>query len=80
MKFCSHIHSYSSTFYVGTGIFVLSGHAAANYAGPSIIISFIIAGIAALLSALSLAEMSARMPSSGSAYTYVYVGELLILF
>ncbi len=56
---------------------MLSGQAAAQYAGPSIIISFIIAGIAALLSALSLSEMSAMMSSSGSAYTYTYVGESL---
>jgi hypothetical protein len=64
----------------GTGIFVLSGQAAADYAGPSIIISFIIAGIVALLSALSLSEMSSLMSSSGSAYIYAYVGKLLILF
>lgn len=55
---------------------MLSGVGAAKYAGPSIIISYIIAGIVALLSALSLAEMSALMPSCGSTYTYVYVGEL----
>jgi len=61
---------------LGTGIYVLSGQAAAEYAGPSIIISFIISGIAALLSALSMAEMSTLMSSSGSAYTYTYVGEL----
>ncbi len=65
-------------YFLGTGIFVLSGQAAAQYAGPSIIISFIIAGIAALLPALSMAEMSSMMSSSGSAYTYTYVGELLI--
>ena len=78
MKFHFDIHPYSTTFYVGTGIFVLSGEAAANYAGPSVIISFIIAGIAALLSALSLSEMSAMMSSSGSAYTYTYVSKFLI--
>ena len=57
---------------------MLSGQAAAQYAGPSIIISFIITGIAAILSALSMSEMSVMMASSGSAYTYTYVGELLI--
>jgi len=57
----------------------LSGQAAAQYTGPSIIISFIIAGIAALLSALSMSEMSTLMPSSGSAYTYTYVGKLMTL-
>jgi APA family basic amino acid/polyamine antiporter len=67
-------------YYLGTGIFVLSGQAAAQYAGPSIIISFIIAGIVAFLAALSMSEMSSLMPSAGSAYTYAYVGKLLILF
>jgi amino acid transporter len=66
-------------FFLGTGIFVLSGQAAAEYAGPSIIISFILAGIVALLSALSMSEMSSVMSSSGSAYTYTYVGKLMIL-
>ena len=73
-------HLKAFIYFLGTGIFVLSGQAAAQYAGPSIIISFIIAGIAALLSALSMAEMSSSMASSGSAYTYTYVGELLIFF
>ncbi len=66
-------------FFLGTGIFVLSGQAAAEYAGPSIIISFILAGIVALLSALSMSEMSSLMSSSGSAYSYAYVGKLMIL-
>ncbi len=66
-------------YFLGTGIFVLSGQAAAAYAGPSIIISFIIAGIVALLSALSMSEMSSIMSSSGSAYTYAYIGKLLFL-
>jgi len=66
-------------YFSGTGIYVLSGQAAAQYTGPSIIISFIIAGIAALLSALSMSEMSTLMPSSGSAYTYTYVGKLMTL-
>jgi len=68
-----HIKPY--IYCLGSGIFVLSGQAAAQYAGPSIIISFIIAGILALLSALSMSEMSSLMSSSGSAYTYTYVGE-----
>ncbi len=74
------IIQYLQTFVycLGTGIFVLSGHAAEQYAGPAIIISFIIAGIVTLLSALSMSEMSSMMASSGSAYTYIYVGELLI--
>ena len=57
----------------------MSGQAAAEYAGPSIILSFIISGIVALLSALSLAEMASMMPSAGSAYTYTYVGKLRVL-
>jgi len=73
-------HFESVSLFLGTGIFVLSGQAAAEYAGPSIIISFIITGIAALLSALSMAEMSTLMSSCGSAYTYTYVGEFLIFF
>jgi len=72
------LKKYSSTF-LGTGIFVSSGQAAAQYAGPSIIISFILAGIVALLSALSYSEMASMMPSSGSAYTYTYVGQSFIL-
>ncbi len=67
-------------FFPGAGIFVLSGQAAARFAGPSVIISFIFSGIVALLSALSFAEMAAMMPLSGAAYTYTYAGELLILF
>ncbi|CAF4020374.1 unnamed protein product, partial [Rotaria sordida] len=67
---------------IGAGIFVLSGQAAANYSGPSIIISFVIAGVIALLSSLSFSELGAMMPSSGSVYTYTYValGEYLAWF
>jgi APA family basic amino acid/polyamine antiporter len=63
---------------IGTGIFVLTGHAAARNAGPAISISFIIAGCAAGLSGLCYAEMAAMMPIAGSAYTYAYaaIGEL----
>ncbi len=66
-------------YFSGTGIYVLSGQAAGEYAGPSIIISFILAGIVALVSAFSMSEMSSLMPSSGSAYTYTYVGKPVIL-
>ncbi|CAF0990597.1 unnamed protein product [Didymodactylos carnosus] len=64
---------------IGTGIFVLSGKSAALFAGPSIIISFIIAGIVAGLAALSYSEMASMVPLSGSAYTYCYatMGEFL---
>ena len=67
-------------FVSGAGIFDLSGQAAATYAGPSVIISFIITGIVALLCALSFSELAAMMSSSGAAYTYTYAGQLLIVF
>ncbi|CAF4397599.1 unnamed protein product, partial [Adineta steineri] len=64
---------------IGTGIFVLSGEAAAKYAGPAIIVSFILAAIVAGLAAFSYAEMSSMVPISGSAYSYTYatMGEYL---
>lgn len=63
---------------IGTGIFVLTGVAAANYAGPAVTISFIISGIAAGLSALCYAELASAVPVAGSAYTYTYatIGEI----
>src|SRR6185503_5005896 len=57
---------------IGAGIFVLTGQAAANYAGPAIVFSFILAGIACALAGLCYAEFSAMIPISGSAYTYGY--------
>jgi APA family basic amino acid/polyamine antiporter len=64
---------------VGTGIFVLTGHAAATSAGPGIVISFVIAGIVSALAALCYAELASTVPVSGSAYTYVYatLGEFI---
>jgi APA family basic amino acid/polyamine antiporter len=63
---------------IGAGIFVLTGQAAAQYAGPAIILSFVISGIACAFSALCYAEMAAMIPVAGSAYTYTYatLGEL----
>lgn len=58
---------------MGTGIFVLTGIAAAKYAGPALAISFVISGIAAVLAALVYAEMASAVPMAGSAYTYSYV-------
>ncbi|GEL60684.1 amino acid permease [Acetobacter orientalis] len=58
---------------IGAGIYVMTGTAAANYAGPSILLSFIIAGLACLFTALSYGELASAMPVSGSAYTYAYV-------
>ncbi|WP_424359399.1 amino acid permease [Methanocella sp. MCL-LM] len=58
---------------IGTGIFVLTGIAAARYAGPGITISFIIAGIACIFTALAYAELAAAVPASGTVYAYSYV-------
>jgi APA family basic amino acid/polyamine antiporter len=57
---------------IGTGIFVLTGTAAANHAGPALSLSFIVAGIGCTLAALCYAEFAAMIPVSGSAYSYSY--------
>jgi APA family basic amino acid/polyamine antiporter len=57
---------------IGTGIFVLTGVASATRAGPSLTISFVVAGIVSALAALCYAEVSSKVPISGSAYTYTY--------
>jgi APA family basic amino acid/polyamine antiporter len=57
---------------IGAGIFVLTGHAAAQYAGPAIVYSFILAGIACAFAGLCYAEFASMIPISGSAYTYGY--------
>jgi basic amino acid/polyamine antiporter, APA family len=64
---------------IGTGIFVLTGVAAAQHAGPALVLSFIVAGFACVLSALCYSEFASTIPVSGSAYAYSYVafGELL---
>src|SRR5436853_3384551 len=64
---------------VGTGIFVLTGVAAAKYAGPGLILSFIVAGIVSGLAAICYAEFASTVPIAGSAYTYSYatLGELI---
>lgn len=58
---------------VGAGIFVLTGTVVKDVAGPGTVLSYLLAGIAALLSALCYAEFGARVPKAGSAYTYTYV-------
>lgn len=64
---------------VGAGIFVITGTAAAQYAGPAIMLSFIIAGLACLSTAFCYAELASMMPVAGSSYTYAYatLGELV---
>ena len=58
---------------IGAGIYVMTGSAAANYAGPAVLLSFLVAGLACLFTALSYGELASVMPVSGSAYTYAYV-------
>jgi APA family basic amino acid/polyamine antiporter len=64
---------------IGTGIFVLTGVASAKYTGPSLTVSFIIAGIVSAFAALCYSEVASRIPIAGSAYTFAYasLGELI---
>ena len=64
---------------IGAGIFVLTGQAAAQHAGPAIVISYLLAGFVCALAALCYAELSAMIPVAGSAYTYAYatLGEFI---
>jgi APA family basic amino acid/polyamine antiporter len=57
---------------IGAGIFVLTGTAAAQYAGPAVVFSFIASGIACLFAGLCYAEFASMIPIAGSAYTYAY--------
>jgi basic amino acid/polyamine antiporter, APA family len=57
---------------IGAGIFVITGHAAASYAGPGVVFSFAIAGLGCLFAGLCYAEFAAMIPVAGSAYTYTY--------
>src|ERR671930_2501277 len=63
---------------IGTGIFVLTGTAASQNAGPALVISTVIAAVACAFAGLCYAELAAMIPVAGSAYTYAYatVGEL----
>src|SRR5580700_2611076 len=63
---------------IGTGIFVLTGIAAHDKAGPALILSFVLAGVACIFSALCYSEFASMVPIAGSAYTYAYatLGEL----
>ena len=57
---------------IGAGIFVLTGLAAKEYAGPSLILSFVLSGLACIFVALCYAEFASMVPLAGSAYTYSY--------
>jgi basic amino acid/polyamine antiporter, APA family len=63
---------------IGTGIFILTGQAAHDKAGPALILSFVVAGLACVFAALCYAEFASMAPVAGSAYTYAYatLGEL----
>src|SRR6516225_10071729 len=64
---------------IGAGIFVLTGSAAALYAGPAIMISYILAGLGCVFAGLCYAEFASMIPIAGSAYTYGYatLGEIV---
>jgi APA family basic amino acid/polyamine antiporter len=64
---------------IGAGIFVLTGTAAAQYAGPGIVISFIVSGLGCLFAGLCYSEFASMIPVAGSAYTYAYatLGEFI---
>src|SRR5882757_711265 len=64
---------------IGAGIFVITGQAAAQFAGPAIVFSFVLAGIACAFAGLCYAEFASMIPVAGSAYTYSYatLGELV---
>lgn len=67
---------------IGGGIFVITGQAAANHAGPAIMLSFVLAAICCAFCAMAYAEFASMVPVSGSAYTYTYAtfGELAAWF
>ncbi len=73
-----HLTSLGVGAIIGTGIFVLTGVAAHDKAGPALILSFVLAGVACIFAALCYSEFASMVPIAGSAYTYAYatLGEL----
>ena len=59
---------------IGSGLFVITGVAAAEHAGPGLVLSFLIAGIACGCAALCYGELASCMPASGGSYTFIYTG------
>src|SRR3954464_4958893 len=74
-----HLIAFGIGVVIGTGIFTLTGVEAKNAAGPAVVVSFVIAGVVAVLAALCYAELAASVPTAGSAYSYAYAtaGELI---
>ena len=64
---------------IGAGIFVLTGHAAAENAGPAITLSYVLGAVVCGLSGLCYAELASAIPTAGSSYTYAYatLGEIV---
>src|SRR5579872_7126535 len=67
-----HLISLGIGCIIGAGIFVLTGHAAAGFAGPGVVISFMVAGLGCVFAGLCYSEYASIIPVAGSAYTYTY--------